>query len=44
VNAVSNQQEQEQEQRKQIRRTVMILAAVAMCFYFGFIISTALKG
>jgi len=41
VNAVTNQQQQ--EQRKQIRRTVMILAAVAMCFYLGFIIATALK-
>ena len=36
--------QQQQEQRRQIRRTVLFLAGLAACFYFGFIIATALKG
>ena len=31
-------------QNKQIRRTVMCLLFVAVCFYFGFIIATGMKG
>ena len=41
MNALTEQEQQ--EQRRQIRRTVMFLAALAVCFYFGFIIATALK-
>ena len=38
-----NQAENE-EQAKRIRRTVFFLVATALCFYFGFIIATGLKG
>ncbi|MGI9292023.1 MAG: hypothetical protein ACR2QG_12215 [Gammaproteobacteria bacterium] len=42
MNALPEQEQQ--EQRRQIRRTVLFLAGLALCFYFGFIIATALKG
>jgi hypothetical protein len=32
------------EQSKQIKRTVAILVFMAVCFYFGFILATGLKG
>jgi hypothetical protein len=31
-------------QNKQIKRTVILLALIAACFYFGFIIATGMKG
>jgi hypothetical protein len=41
VNAVTDQEQQ--NQRRQVRRTMVFLVAVAVCFYFGFIIATGLK-
>jgi hypothetical protein len=39
MNAASNN-----AQNKHIKRTVILLAMVAVCFYFGFIIATGMKG
>ena len=39
MNAASNN-----AKNKQIKRAVILLVLVAVCFYFGFIIATGMKG